>query len=148
MNLPIGTLHYHLHRLGRRGLVSLRLLGGYLCAYPERTEGDAASIPDSMRVLIALLRQPVPRSILMELYLDGPAPPAALARSVATSGPNLAYFLRRLEGAGLVVREGRGAERRVRLTQPGPVYESLVKFRPLPEPQADRFLQFWSELHP
>jgi predicted transcriptional regulator len=148
LRIPIGTLDYHLYRLGKEGLISVRFQGGYKCCYPGVSEVERAPIPVAEQILLALLRQPVPRALLLHLYLEGPTHPAALGRAIATTAPNLSYFLKRLEAAGVVLREGAGAERVVRLVSPKDVHAVLLKYAPLPETAVDRFLRFWGELHP
>lgn len=148
LGIPIGTLDYHLYRLGRQGLVMIRFQGGYKCAYPAVSEVLRGPIPEPEKLLLALLRQPVPRALLLHLYLDGPSHPARLAESVDTTASNLSYFLKRLEAAGVLVREGQGATRVVRLLEPKRVHEVLLAYPPLAETTVDRFVRFWSELHP
>jgi predicted transcriptional regulator len=146
--IPIGTLDYHLYQLGRKGLIAIRFQGGYKCAFPETPAGFGPPIPEEEKLLLALLRQEVPRSILLELYLEGPCAPQRLGSAIATTGSNLSYFLKRLEAIGAVVREGQGAQRVVRLANPIRIHEVLLRYPPLPESSLDRFLRFWSELHP
>ena len=148
LGIPIGTLDYHLYRLGREGLISVRFQGGYKCCYPGTSEVDRAPIPVPEQVLLALLRQALPRTLLLHLYLEGPTAPVDLGKAINTTPPNLSYFLKRLEAAGVVVREGTGSGRRVRLAEPKHVHQVLLKYPPLPETAVDRFLQFWGELHP
>jgi predicted transcriptional regulator len=148
LRIPIGTLDYHLYRLGREGLIAIRFSGGYKCAYPAVVPEMGGPIPEPDQALLALLRQPVPRSLLLRLYLDGPTPPAGLAADLATTPQNLSYFLRRLETAGVLLREGTGPDRQVRLADPKRVHALLLRFPPLPEDVIDRFLRFWGELHP
>jgi predicted transcriptional regulator len=148
VGIPIGTLDYHLYRLGKEGLISIRFQGGYKCCYPGVSEVERAPIPAHEQVLLALLRQPVPRALLLHLYLEGPTSPAGLVQSLDTTAPNLSYFLKRLEETGVVCREGSGAARRVRLVDPKSVHQVLLKYPPLPETVVDRFLRFWGELHP
>ena len=148
LGIPIGTLDYHLYRLGRQGLVMIRFQGGYKCAYPAVSEVRSGPIPEPEKLLLALLRQPVPRALLLHLYLDGPSHPARLAESVDTTASNLSYFLKRLEAAGVLTREGQGATRIVRLLVPKRVHEVLLAYPPLAETTVDRFVRFWSELHP
>ena len=124
------------------------LTGGYKCCYPAVVAEIGGPIPGPDQELLALLRQPVPRALLLHLYLDGPTAPAGLAAMLGTTPPNLSYFLRRLEAKGVILREGSGTERRVRLVDPTRVHDILRNFRPLPEGAVDRFLRFWSELHP
>ena len=148
LGIPIGTLDYHLYRLGKEGLITVRFSGGYKCAYPAVVPEMGGPIPAPDQEMLALLRQPVPRSLLLHLYLDGPSPPAGLAAELGTTPQNLSYFLRRLEAARVILRDGSGTERRVRLIDPKRVHALLLRFPPLPEDTVDRFLRFWSELHP
>jgi DNA-binding Lrp family transcriptional regulator len=112
------------------------------------SEVERAPIPAPEQVLLALLRQPVPRALLLHLYLEGPTPPAALVTALGTTAPNLSYFLKRLEATGVVAREGAGPTRTIRLTDPKVIHAVLLKYPPLPETTVDRFLRFWGELHP
>ncbi|MCI4336287.1 MAG: hypothetical protein L3K17_03705 [Thermoplasmata archaeon] len=148
LQIPIGTLDYHLYRLGRQGLIAVRFQGGYKCCYPAVSETTRAPIPEGQQMLLALLRQPVPRAILLQLYLEGVCSPAQLSEAIDTTGPNLSYFLKRLELTGVLARDGQGATRSVRLVDPKQIHMVLLLFPPLPEGAVDRFLRFWSELHP
>ncbi len=148
LGIPIGTLDYHLYRLGRQGLVSVRMQGGYKVCFPETLIGEGPPIPEPDKVLIALLRQPVPRAILLQLYLEGPASPQSVGAAVGASGPNLSYFLKRLEALGALDREGAPGQRVVRLIDAKRIHEILLRYPPLPESAIDRFVRFWSELHP
>jgi predicted transcriptional regulator len=148
LNIPIGTLDYHLYRLGKQGLISVRMQGGYKVCFPETPIGEGPPIPEADKVLIALLRHEVPRAILLQLYLEGPMSPLKLGEAIETTGPNLSYFLKRLEATSVIRREGLGSARTVRLVEPKRIHEILLQYPPLPETVVDRFLRFWSELHP
>ena len=148
LSIPIGTLDYHLYQLGRKGLIAVRLQGGYKCCFPETPPGFGPPIPEEEKLLLALLRQVVPRAILLELYLEGPVAPGRLGEAVSTTGSNLAYFLKRLDAVGVVVREGPAGHRRVRLADPERVHAILLRYPPLPESPLDRFAHYWAELHP
>jgi predicted transcriptional regulator len=148
LSIPIGTLDYHLYRLGKEGLIAVRFQGGYKCCFPTRWAAPLTPLGEQQETILALLRQTVPRSILLHLYLEGPTAPAVLAESVSTSGPNLSYFLKRLESAHTIVREDHGGGRVVRLVDPPQVHRLLLEYPPLPETSVDRFVRFWSELHP
>jgi predicted transcriptional regulator len=148
LRIPIGTLDYHLYRLGREGLVLIRFQGGYKCAYPAISPSASGPIPEGQKTLLALLRQPLPRALLLQLYLEGPASPAQLGTAVDTTGPNLSYFLKRLESVGVIARDGQGTTRRVRLVDAKQVHQVLLEYPPLTESTVDRFVRFWSELHP
>ncbi|MCI4352318.1 MAG: hypothetical protein L3K14_02890 [Thermoplasmata archaeon] len=148
LGIPIGTLDYHLYRLGKRGLVSVRMQGGYKVCFPETLVGEGPPIPELDKVLIALLRQSVPRAILLQLYLEGVASPQSLGIAVGASGPNLSYFLKRLEALKVLEREGAPGQRQVRLRDAKRIHEILLRYPPLPDTVIDRFLRFWSELHP
>ncbi len=148
LGIPIGTLDYHLYRLGKEGLISVRFQGGYKCCYPGTSEVERGPIPAPEQVLLALLRQALPRAILLHLYLEGPTAPSVLVGALGTTAPNLSYFLKRLEGAGVIVREEVEKGRILRLADPKGIHSVLLKYPPLPETPVDRFLTFWGELHP
>jgi predicted transcriptional regulator len=148
LSIPIGTLDYHIYQLGRKGLIAVRFQGGYKCCFPETPPGFGTPIAEEEKVLLALLRQEVPRAILLQLYLEGPATPQQLGAAVSTTGSNLSYFLKRLATVGVIHREGQGAHRTIRLSEPIRVHQILLRYPPLPETSLDRFLRFWSELHP
>jgi predicted transcriptional regulator len=148
LGIPIGTLDYHLYRMGRAGIITVQFQGGYKCCYPAVVPEIGGPIPEVDRKVLALLRLPAPRALLLHLYLEGPTPPASLGTTLGTSGPNLSYYLHKLEESKVVVREGQGAQRLVRLVDPKQVHRLLLQFPPLPETAVDRFLRFWSELHP
>lgn len=148
LRIPIGTLDYHLYRLGRQGLVAIRFQGGYKCCYPSVSEIARGPIPEGQKVLLAFLRQPLPRALLLHLYIEGHSTPSQLGLALDTTGPNLSYYLKRLEAAGLLLRDGQGAARQVRLLDAKQVHQVLLDYPPLAETTVDRFLRFWSELHP
>jgi predicted transcriptional regulator len=148
LGIPIGTLDYHLYRMGREGLITIQFQGGYKCCYPAVVPEIGGPIPEVDRTVLALLRLPAPRGIVLYLYLQGPTGPAELGSTLGTTGSNLSYYLHKLEEAKVVAREGQGTQRVVRLLDSKQVHRLLLQFPPLPETVVDRFLRFWSELHP
>jgi len=134
--------------MGRAGIITVQFQGGYKCCYPAVVPEIGGPIPEFDRTVLALLRLPAPRAILLHLYLEGPTAPAALGTTLGTTGPNLSYYLHKLEDGKVVVREGQGGQRVVRLCDSKQVHRLLLQFPPLPETPVDRFLRFWSELHP
>jgi predicted transcriptional regulator len=148
LRIPIGTLDYHLYRMGREGLITVQFQGGYKCCYPAVVPEIGGPIPEVDRRVLALLRLPAPRGILLYLYLEGPTSPSVLGETLGTTGPNLSYYLRKLEDIAVVVRQGQGNQRLVRLSDPKQVHRLLLQFPPLPETAVDRFTRFWSDLHP
>jgi predicted transcriptional regulator len=148
LDIPIGTLDYHLYRMGREGLITIQFQGGYKCCFPAVVPEIGGPIPEVDRKVLALLRLPAPRGIVLFLYLQGPTAPAALGATLGTTGSNLSYYLNKLEEAKVVAREGQGAQRVVRLLDSKQVHRLLLQFPPLPETVVDRFLRFWTELHP
>lgn len=126
----------------------MRFQGGYKCCYPSVSETAHGPIPEAEKMVLAFLRQPLPRALLLHLYLEGPSAPADLMTALDTSGPNLSYYLKRLERAGLLTRQGQGGTRRVHLADAKLVHQVLLEYPPLNETTVDRFLRFWTELHP
>ena len=65
LSIPIGTLDYHLYQLGRKGLIAVRFQGGYRLPVSRDAPRLRDPIPEEVMLLLALLRQGVPRAILL-----------------------------------------------------------------------------------
>ncbi len=147
LKIPIGTLDYHLYRLGQKGLLETRDVGGYRCVFPNRPVGEGPPIPEDQKAVLALLRLPTPRTILLHLYLKGFASAKDLAGSAGISASTLSYYMDRLEGLGLIARQGApGGPRRVTLKDPELVRRVLLAYPPLPEGAGDRWVRLWEGL--
>lgn len=144
LKIPTGTLDYHLYRLSQRGLLETRTVEGRRCVYPSRPTGQGPPIPETDKLILALLRQRVPRALLLHLVYFGPSTAQELADSVGVPSSLLAYYLDRLEALRLLERRGtRPDPRRAFLRNPEQVRNVLLSYPPLKEGVSDRWLNLW-----
>lgn len=144
LRIPTGTLDYHLHHLSQRSLLETRTVAGRRCVFPSTPTGQGPPIPEAEKLLLALLRQRVPRALLLHLVYFGPATPQELAESVGIPSSLLAYYLDRLGALGLIERKTEPAAlRRVVLRDPERVKNVLLAYPPLKEGVSDRWLNLW-----
>lgn len=144
LKIPTGTLDYHLYHLSQRGLLETRTVAGRRCVYPSKPTGQGPPIPESDKLLLALLRQRVPRALLLHLVYFGPATPQELSESVEIPSSLLAYYLDRLGALGLIERKAEpSAVRRVALLNSVQVRNVLLAYPPLMEGIPDRWLNLW-----
>ncbi len=149
LRMPPGTLDYHLRRMERLGYLESREVGGYRCLFPCKPLGAGSPAQEKDQILLALLRQRIPRAILLHLTYFGPASGAELSRSVEVSASHLLYYVERLERLGLVERFGEaGGNRKARVVAADRVRELLLSFPPLKESAPDRWLHLWETLRP
>ncbi len=147
LKIPTGTLDYHLYRLSQRQLLETREVAGHRCVFPLRPVGERLPISEDQKLLLALLRQRVPRALLLHLLDRGPTTPQDLASSVGISPSLLSYYVERLEKLGLVERRGeRPGQRVAALRSPQQVRDVLLTYPPLQERVQDRWLGLWEEL--
>lgn len=146
LRIPTGTLDYHLYRLSARQLLETREVGGHRCVFPSRPVGEGPPIPEDQKVVLALLRQRVPRALLLHLLDQGPSSAQELASSVGISPSLLSYYVEKLEHLGLVERRGERPTRVAALRSPQQVRNVLLAYPPLKEQVQDRWLGLWEEI--
>jgi predicted transcriptional regulator len=147
LRIPLGTLDYHIYRLSRQGLLETRDVGGHRCVFPSHPVGQGPPLPEYDKTVLAVLRQPVTRAILLSLLLEGTVTAQKLAPELQVSASTLSYYLDRLEGLGLIDR-GRSypPPRPLRLNSPQEVRRILLANPPLPEALPDRWVRLWQTL--
>jgi predicted transcriptional regulator len=147
LEIPMGTLHYHLQRQVASGLVESREVGGHLCLYPCRPPVGRAPPTESEKNSLAMLRLRIPRMIMLRLMDGGPCAGARLVDDLSVSPSHLSYYLERLEKLGIVCRDAETAgHRRVRLVSPDSVRGLLLAYPPLREGPGDKWLDLWEGL--
>lgn len=102
LDLATGTLQYHLRYLEKRGLVEVKRDGRYTRYYPSM-EVDRRD-----KRLLGLLRQPTPRSIVLDLLEHGPSRLSHVAERLDLAPSTLSFHLDKLREADVVVRPERG----------------------------------------
>jgi DNA-binding transcriptional ArsR family regulator len=104
LEIPLGTVEYHLRELVRIGLVTEREDGIYRRYY---VAGQLGGVD---RELIAALRPEIPRRIVMHLLLNPGLNFGQVKASFDISGSTLHYHLKKLEKRGVIERRREGRE--------------------------------------
>jgi len=174
LDMPMGSLEYHLIFLERHRLVSVERDGHYKRYYAARS-----GIKD--RTLLSLLRQETPRRIVifllenediqgelndagMESQRDGKAVEdqtlsrkapevragvrhREIAEAVGVSPSTLSFHLKKLERAGVVEVKKKGRERYYRVKDRDKVIETLLTYREsFLDSVVDRFAELWLDV--
>ncbi|HJQ94070.1 MAG TPA: ArsR family transcriptional regulator, partial [Candidatus Thermoplasmatota archaeon] len=123
LGTSMALVEYHLALLREHGLVSVSKDDGYARLYP----GDAPPPGPAERGQVGLLRQRLPLRVTLTLLDDGPAKHKDLAEALGLGKSTLSFHLRKLEAAGLVVRDADG---RFAVKDPPRVLRLLLAYPP------------------
>lgn len=141
LSLSTGMLSYHLDVLERRGLLRSEVQENRRCYFP------AKAFRQDQRRAMTLLRQRVPRRILIELLLQGPRSFTELQAGVGVSPSTLSYHLKKLYTASLILRQRRERETVVEVKDRDLVADLLVSAgASLEDDAVERFVDLWSKL--
>ena len=141
LHLSLGAVEYHLDRLTHGGLLSCRLHRA------KKRYFVAADISYGDEVLIASLRQEVPRRILLHLLQHPGAAFRALLDIVTVSKSTLSFHMKRLVEAGLVREDRDGREKRYTVEKGEKAVELVTKLRgSLMDDAVDSFVESWMGL--
>jgi predicted transcriptional regulator len=142
-NLPLGTVEYHLNYLEDNDLVIAREEGGYKRYYPKR----AMSSDD--RKTMSLLRQEIPRKIVIFLLNHPNSNFGEVAESLKVAPSTLAFHMKKLVKKDVVGRTKKGRTSYFSVKDPNQVARILIAHRPsFLDDLVDRFVATWTEYHP
>ena len=143
LEIPMGTLEYHLHYLVKADLLTIRQDPRYTRYFAtgelSRREKD----------VLAVLRQKVPRQIAAHLLLAPGSSHGALLTKFALSGSTLSFHLKKLVRTGIAQQEKSGRENLYRVVEPDLVARVLIQHRAtFFDDVVDRFADVWMGLEP
>ncbi len=104
LGTSMALVEYHLGLLRGHGLVTVQKDDRYARMYPV----DAPAPRPADREAVGLLRQRLPLRITLSLLDDGPQKHKDLADALGLGKSTLSFHLRKLEAAGLVVKQEDG----------------------------------------
>lgn len=143
LEIPMGTLEYHLHYLVKAELLTTRQDPRYTRYFA--TGGLSRRDKD----VLALLRQKVPRQIAARLLLEPGSSHGALLAKFALAPSTLSFHLKKLVLAGIVSQEKQGRENLYRVVEPDLVARVLVQHKEtFFDDVIDRFAAVWQGLEP
>lgn len=143
LDIPMGTLEYHLHYLAKADLLTTRQDARYTryFATGELSRRD--------KDVLAVLRQKVPRQIAAHLLLEPASSHGALLTKFALAPSTLSFHIKKLVGAGIVSQEKSGRENLYRVVEPELVSRVLIQHRAsFFDDVIDRFAEVWQGLEP
>lgn len=143
LEVPLGTLEYHLNYLVEHELVSIRDEGGYKRYYPV---GMMRSIDKS---ILSLLRQDIPRRLVMHLLLHPDSKFGDLAQKFDVAPSTLSFHVAKLVKAGIVSKTRSGRETTYKVENEHEVAMVLIAHRrSFLDVLVDSFVGTWTDLHP
>lgn len=141
LDIPMGTLEYHLHYLVKANLLTTRQDARYTRYFPtgelSRREKD----------VLAILRQKVPRQVAAHLLLAPGSSHGQILTKFALSPSTLSFHIKKLVTTGIVSQEKSGRENLYRVVEPELVAKVLIQHRAsFFDDVVDRFADVWLNL--
>lgn len=143
VDIPMGTLEYHLHYLVKAQLLTVRQDARYTRYFAtgelSRHEKD----------VLAVLRQKVPRQIAAHLLLAPGSSHGQLLTKFELSGSTLSFHLKKLLRTEIVTLQKSGRENLYRVRDPELVARVLIQHKAsFFDDVVDRFADVWLSLEP
>jgi len=143
VGLEVGEAEYHLAYMEKAGLISAQLEANRKRYYAKGT------VDEHDRRLLALLRQEVPRQIVMEVLLAGKLSFQDIQEKVRKAKSTLSFHLSKLAAAGFLLVERSGKENVYRAGDEERTARCLIAYRTsFLDEAVDRFADAWLELRP
>lgn len=141
LGMSTGMLSYHLRYMERRGLLRSEEEGH------RRRYFDARAFAEAQRKILGILRQDVPRKIIMELLQNRERTFAELREAVGVSKSTLSYHLKRMLEREALVRTRPDRESVFALRDHDEVAKLLVENRgSFRDDAVNRFADHWLRL--
>jgi len=141
LGMSTGMLSYHLGVMEKQGLLLSE------AARHRRRYYLAQSYREEQRRVVALLRERVPRTVLVDLAMQGVRTFADLLRITGVTKSTLSYHLAKLVASGVVTRARRERESVFGLRDGVAVADLILGCAgSLPEEAVGRFVSVWPRL--
>ncbi|MEW5936841.1 MAG: metalloregulator ArsR/SmtB family transcription factor [Candidatus Thermoplasmatota archaeon] len=141
MELSMGVLEYHLNYMVKRGILSAQT-DGYRRTYFVREEVQHPDKPT-----LALLRQEVPRRMIVYLLLGGKRGFKDLVEEIGMSRSTTSFHLKKLTESGLVRAERSGREMVYWIADPERTANLIITYKEsFLDSVVDRFVDAWLKL--
>lgn len=143
LDIPMGTLEYHLHYLVKAEVLNTRQDPRYTRYFP------AGELSRREKDVLAVLRQKVPRQIAAHLLLSPSSSHGALLTKFALAPSTLSFHLKKLVSSGIVAQEKVGRENLYKVNEPDLISKVLIQHREsFFDDVIDRFAEVWQGLEP
>lgn len=139
--LETGVLEYHLEYLVKKGILSSEIDGRY------RRYFVSEEVHYLDRKILGLLRQRIPRGIVMHLLLNPSCRFQELLKKFHISKSTLSFHLKKLTRAGILDEETVGREKCYNVSDAEKVSRILITYKSsFLDDAVDRFAEVWMEL--
>jgi len=143
LNIPLGTVEYHLNYFADNEMVLVKEEGGYKRYYPKQTMGSED------RKYLSLLRQAIPRRIVLFLMHAPGATFGDIAQALSMPPSSLAFHVKKLVTADVLDRVKKGRVSYFKVKDQERMAKILIAHkRSFLDEVVDRFVSTWTEYHP
>lgn len=124
LNIPLGTLNYHLRCLENSEAIASKREGKYKRYYPM---GEITAID---REILSVLRQTIPRRIILCLLVNPGITKKSISDQLGVGASTTMFHLRKLMECNLVKRERYGRENKYSVINEFGVSRILISHKP------------------
>ncbi len=143
LSIPTGVVEYHLKYLEDRDLIVARKEGRYKRYYITGSMGSKD------KMLMSLLRQKIPRHILMQLLLKPKTTHKELRKLFSISASTLSFHLSKLLKSEVIEQIKSGRENQYIVIDEDAVAKALIRYKKgFVDEVVDEFVDIWMEIHP
>ena len=143
LQLPLSTLDYHLYHLKKRNLIVPSSDGKYTRYY------TSGKIGVKEKNVLAVLRQAVPRKIVLFLLLHPHSTHNEICDHIALAPSTISFHLGKLVDIQVIDRVQVGRENQYVVKEPEYVSDLLITYqKSFLDDAVDRFLDTWLGMHP
>lgn len=143
LDIPLGTVEYHLNYFADNEMVIVKEEGGYKRYYPKKAMGSED------RKYLSLLRQVIPRRIVLFLMHKPGATFGDIAEGLQMPPSSLAFHVKKLVIAEVIDRVKKGRVSFFKVKDPERTAKILIAHkRSFLDEVVDRFVTTWTEYHP
>jgi predicted transcriptional regulator len=143
LDMPLGTVEYHLHQMERNQLLSSREEGRFKAFFVA--EGMDRRDKD----ILYYVRQEMPRRIVLHLLEHPGATHTELCDTLPVGASTVSFHLKKLMAAGLVAEEKSGRRKHFRVLDGDRIAAVLIRYRKsFLDDLVDRFARIWLTMEP
>ena len=143
LKIPTGVIEYHLRYLETHELIVFRREGRYKRYYVIGKLGSRD------KELLALLRQQMPRRILMHLLLHPKTSHKKLRKEFNISASTLSFHLSKLLNKNIIEQKKVGRKFQYIVINESELAKALIRFKEgFIDEVVDDFAKTWMEIHP
>lgn len=138
LDLPVGTLQYHLNNLSRDKLIIPKKDGEYVRYY------SIGLFTEKEKKLLSLLRQKPVRHIVIMLLTNNELNHKRIMEELKLSPANTSWYLDKMLDSKLVKKKRKGKEVLYSLINPDEVAKVIITYRSsFLDAIVDRFIEMW-----